>query len=174
LENSSDWRVIDGVLEGRSGDGPGILVTKRRDFKNYRLRAVYKFTAGGNGRIELRRSGTNERATCYAVSLVVWPHHMAADWPAGNIKKYTNHRYGARFGVPRDSTDTHASRDVRHTLEIVANGDRISTSVDGIETDKFTDKKPVNRSGQIALICGRGSKVEFTELSIQELPDDAE
>jgi serine/threonine protein kinase len=174
LENSSEWRVTDGVLEGTSGDGPGILTTKRRDFRNYRLRVVYKFTGGGNGRIELRRSGTTERSTCYAVSLVVWPHPLAEQWPAGNIKKYTNHRYGARFGVPRYSKDTHASREARHTLEIVAKGDRISTSVDGTEADEFTDKKARNRSGQIALICGRGSKVEFTDLSIQELPDDAE
>jgi serine/threonine protein kinase len=171
-ENTSEWRVIDGVLEGTSGGGPGILITRRRDFKNYRLRVVYKFTKGGNGRIEVRRSGTTERTSCYAVSLVVWPHPMAEEWPAGNIKKYTNHRYGARFGVPRTSKDTHASREARHTLEIVANGDRISTSVDGTEADEFTDKKARNRSGQIALICGMGSKVEFADLSIQELPDD--
>src|SRR6185312_12169511 len=45
LENGSSWKVEDGVLEGRGGGfgKPAVLVSKRRDFKNFRLRAKVRY-----------------------------------------------------------------------------------------------------------------------------------
>ncbi len=47
---------MDGVIEGRGGGAgqPGVLVTEREDFTNYRLRVEFQcLTPGGGAGIEL-------------------------------------------------------------------------------------------------------------------------
>ena len=60
LENGSSWKVENGVLEGRGGGfgKPAVLLSKRQDFKNFRLRAKVRYPVDSHGWIELRRSTT--------------------------------------------------------------------------------------------------------------------
>src|ERR1700679_2552591 len=70
LDNSSDWQVVGGVLEGRGGGRgqPAVLATDKQDYANYKLRIVYGCQKPGGGGIELRRSGEGSTTNCYMVT----------------------------------------------------------------------------------------------------------
>jgi hypothetical protein len=173
FDNASSWHVVDGVLEGRGGGRgqPALLVTERQDLGNFRLRVQFGCRKPGGGGIELRRSSPAEGTTnAYEISIGVNPHRLAAQRPPGNVSKLKRYRYGAQRPPARESEPIEAATNRWHTLECHVVGNTITTYVNGLKADEFTDSKGVFRSGGIALFCYGDSVVQFREVSIQELP----
>jgi hypothetical protein len=173
LDNSSDWQVVNGVLEGRGGGRgqPAVLATDKQDYANYKLRIVYGCQKPGGGGIELRRSGEGTTTNCYMVANSITGHGMAADYPAGNVVKLRNYTYGVtRFPPARSSARLPAAVARWHLMEITVNGNTVSTTLNGQPADKFTDGKKPTASGGIGLFVFGDAVVQFKEVSILELP----
>jgi hypothetical protein len=174
LDNASEWRVAEGILEGRGGgpEQPAVLVSERQDFTNFTLNLKYRFRKPGGGGIELRRSSKGERTSCYWVSARVNPEEGAADFPPGNIAKLKEHEYGeGDFPPARESAPIQAAPDRWHTLTITVTGNKIATFVNGRKADEFTDSKKGFRAGVIALFVRGDSTAQFQSIEIQELPE---
>ena len=81
--NRGEWTVVGGLLQGRGSGERGIaatLVTERKDFANFRLRAKFRYPQDGGGGIEVRYNydGENTARSSYPVSHGVWPSNR--DW----------------------------------------------------------------------------------------------
>jgi serine/threonine protein kinase len=176
--SNGEWRVVDGVLEGR-GSGkpriPAILVTQRNDFTNFRLRARFRYPEAGGGSIEIRYhyDAKGKSRSSYPVAHGLWPSGHQYAVPPGRINKLTGHRYGAGSGWNQPSEPITVTQNTWNTLEIEAVGNRISTAINGKKTAEFTDNDAGFSSGAIALSCLYHSVVQFQEIKIEEIPDNA-
>lgn len=173
MDNGADWSVSGDILEGRGGGDrrPGVLVTQRTDYSNYRLRVVFGFQTPGGGGIELRRSGDGDVTNCYWVSACVSPYNETKERPPGNITKLKDYRYGSLFPPARTSATVNAGVNRWHTMEVTVNGDRVTTVMNGRQVDSYADRKLSNRSGAIALVCRGTSVIQFKSVQIEELPE---
>jgi hypothetical protein len=180
LDNTSSWQVVDGVIEGRGGGAgqPGVLVTERDDFTNYRLRVEFQcLTPGGGAGIELRRASPGDNVVnCYWVSGTVHPNPDAKAKPPGGIVRCRNYRYGSARPPGRACKLVKAAAKRWHTLECQVEGNTITTWLNGVKVDELTDNKQPFESGAIALFCRGDSVVHIRKVSIEELsgkPDES-
>jgi hypothetical protein len=175
LENGNSWKVEDGVLEGRGGGfgKPAVLVSKRRDFKNFRLRAKVRYPdAGSYGRIELRCTPTDGGSNGYFVSHGVWltPIQWAA--PFGYVAKAIDYHFGPgpiHWVVQPEPISCETER--WYTMEVSLNQNVLTTSVDGKKLSDYIDGDETYKFGAISLVCsGDSGRVQFQEIMIEELP----
>ena len=173
LSNGSEWRVVEGMLEGRgAGQGGGaVLTSQRNDFRNYRLRVKFRYREEGGGGIELRRSVAGDTRSAYSVSICIWPSVDSRNRPPGNIIKLKDLRFRGFFPPVRRSELIDAGVNRWHMLEITASKNQISTSVNGKMADEYLDGKDWYRSGAVALAVRNNSVIQFQEIMIEELPD---
>jgi serine/threonine protein kinase len=171
-----EWKVVDGVLEGRGSGGRGggaVLVTERQDFTDFRLRIKYRYPKEGSGSVQIRHSVSEKRESCYAVASSIWPERDARSSPPGRIQKLTNYLYGNNTGnqeKPQVAKEFPAKVNTWHDLEIEAVGNKVSTWFNGNKVAEYADAKNTFRSGAIALACRNDSTVQFQEVRIEELP----
>ncbi len=176
-KNKGEWTVVDGILQGQGSGEQGIgatLVTERKDFANFRLRAKFRYPEDGGGAIEVRYiyDAENEARSSYPVIHGVWPSNR--DWvqPPGRIAKLVAHPYGSGWGFTGQSASISVAPNQWHSLEIEAVGNEITTRIDGKKTEVLVDHDAAIASGAIALLCQYNSTVQFQEILIQELAND--
>ncbi len=172
--NRGEWKVVDGILQGQGSGEQGIgatLVTERKDFADFRLRAKFRFPEDGGAGIEVRYNydAGNEARSSYPVSHGVWPSNR--DWvqTPGRIAKLVGHPYGSGWGFLGQSGPISVTPNEWHALEIEAVGNEITTRIDGKKTEVFIDHDAAIASGAIALLCWYNSTVQYQEILIQEL-----
>jgi len=149
--NNSDWQVADGAITATEGD-PGLLHTTSQ-FGNYVLKVDFRSVAGGNSGVFLRTSPkpTDVTSRCYEVNIA---DVGTNDFPTGSI---VERQAGTK---PHDSTEW-------QSMELTADGPRITIKVDGETTLKYTDPKPLGR-GYIGLQF-RAGKIQFRNIKLRPL-----
>jgi hypothetical protein len=178
LENGSSWKVENGVLEGRGGGlgRPAVLLSKRQDFENFRLRARVRYPVGDSyGWIELRRTSTDEGINGYFVSHGVWPTPNSWAPPFGSVQKASDFRYGTARHWQTHPIPTSFGTNTWYTIEVSLYKNILTTSVDGKELSDFNDVDESHKFGAIALACaGVTGPVQFQDIMIRELPADSD
>ncbi len=169
LHNGSTWTVVDGVIEGRGSGkqgGPGVLVSKRQDLKDFRLRARLRCRTEAPGWVEVRHSAEGELVNAYAVMAGTWPNN---GHPApGSISLFEHLRYGTSadgwFGaLPRP-----VGVDEWQDLMVDAYGDTVVTYVNGQKVDEYVDPRGRRRSGGIVLACSTNATIEYRSITVEE------
>ena len=161
-----EWKVVDGVILGTSPKSEkrhGLLMTDKR-FKNFKVRAKFKVTKGDSGfyfRVEKTKSHVSvkgfqaevdnspEVGGLYETSLRAWVKKPDPELIRKTVK-------------PGEWTD----------LLVVANGDDITVSLNGVVVTELLGDTKCLKEGHIALQL-HGSQdmhVEFKDLAILELP----
>ncbi len=174
LENGSSWKVENGVLEGRGGGfrKPAVLISKRRDFKNFRLRAKVRYPDESFGWIELRRSTTAGGNNGYFVWHGVWPPQTGGAYPSGSVTKASDFHYGANLHFQVQPEPTSFGMNTWYTIEIALDKNVLTTSVDGKKLSTYTDVDESYKFGAIAMVCrGVSGPVQFQEIMIEEIPE---
>jgi hypothetical protein len=147
------WELLGGILEGRGGGfgKPAILVTERANFANFRLIVRYRCQKEGGGNIEIRRSPAGENQSGYLIRHGAWPTSVRTDIPIGSIDKRLSDDpwYGA--GWENQAEAVPAPLNVWNTLEIKADWNRITASVNEKKVAEYTDASGWYSSGAIAL-----------------------
>jgi hypothetical protein len=169
LDNGSQWIVENGILEGRGGGGqpgqPGLLLTDRRDFTDFRLRIKARYPENGYGRIEIRHVGADDNMSGYHVAHGEWGEQHV---PAGTIGEPLEPRYSAAFDWSQKAERVPLLASDWHTVEITVVSNRITVSVNGKMVQDFTDFNSRYGSGGIAMICGYNSHVQIQDIAIKE------
>ncbi len=173
LSNGSEWKVVEGVLEGHgAGDaGPAVLVSRRTDFANFRLRVKYRYQNDGAGNIEIRRSAINENRSAYLVHHGVWPTFDQWQVPMGSFTKVSNLAYSSGFLWDSKSEPIPVPLNEWNTLEIEAVKNRFLSFVNGEQVFDYKDASGWYGAGGIALHVRGDSVVQFQEVMIKELPE---
>jgi len=177
LENGSSWKVENGVLEGRgAGQGrPAVLLSRRQDFKNFRLRAKVRYPVDNSfGWIELRRTSTDGGINAYIVFHGVWPTSIAVAPTFGSVEKASDFHYGNIIPLQARPEPTSIEINRWYTIETSLNKNILTTSVDGKKLSDYTDGDESYKFGAIALACSGTSVVRFQEIMIEELPADGD
>ncbi len=172
LTNGSEWKVVDGLLEGRGAGeaGAGNLVTHSRNFTNYRLRTKFRHQQGGNSLIEVRFSGSGDNRSGYLVNLNSWPRTDQWQIPAGSITKMRNQRFH-HIAWDARAEPTPVPVNSWNTAEITAIRDRVTTSINGKTVADYRDASWWYGSGAISLLVLGKTVIQFQEILIEELPD---
>ena len=173
LQNASEWKVVDHVLEGHGG-GRGnraFLVTQREDFNNFRLRIKFRYQENGAGNIEVRRSRVGQNHSGYFAHLGLWPTAYRGQVPVGSIAKLSDHTYGTGFEWNENAEPVPVPLDAWNTMEITVVKNRMTTTVNGTKVAEFTDGAGWYASGGIALSIRGDSVVRFREIMIEELAE---
>jgi hypothetical protein len=170
-DNTSEWQVVGGVIEGRGGGPghPGVLVTDREDFADYKLRITYGCQKPSGGGVEVRRVGDSSSTSSYFVAACVNGYYDMAKFPPGNILKLKSYVYGQAAPPTRASAQLPAAPTRWHLLEITVNGNTVTTSLNGQRADLFTDSKARTPAGAITLVVRGDSIVQFKDIRILEL-----
>ena len=172
LANGSEWKVIDGILEGRGGGErgtPALLLTDRRDFMNFELHVKARYPLKGAGRIEVRHVGADDNMSGYHIVHGLWSQP-----PAGSVGHARESRYGGAIDWDHTADPLAIEVDQWHTFDIIAVGNRIIVSINGNQVLDFTDATNSYATGGIAMICGYNSYVQIKEIQIKRLPDGSD
>ena len=178
-----DWRVINGVLEGGgSREGHATLVTKRRDFRDFRLRVTLMYKeALGTGHIQLRRSERSGKWNGYLVTSGAWWNRT----DDGQQRKVPDQGTFPVIGSVAKIKEAYVygpwdllSKPIPYSqgwnvIEITALKNRISTKVNDITVSEYVDDLEPYVSGSIALVCNGTWNVRIRSVEIQEIPSDA-
>ncbi len=174
-KNSKGYLVEDSKIVCPS-DGGGNLLTMR-EFANFRLRFEYRMEPGGNNGIAIRAPVSGDIAyTGMEVQILDHAHEKYAGW----LKPWQRH--GAIYNIQPPHADALLPAGEWNEQEILAIGSTIVVTLNGTEitraglgavTDPETiEKHPgmFRKKGRIGFL-GHGSRVEFRNIRIQELPD---
>jgi formylglycine-generating enzyme required for sulfatase activity len=177
-EQPGNWRVKDGELIGTGKRSH--LFTDRADFENFHLRVEAKINQGGNSGVLFRCQfgfgfdlkligGSGLQPTGYEADM----HAGAQPQPTGSVW-----RLGMRDGKPAGwdwkAKAPNIAPDQWVTLEIIAQGNRFKTLVDGNLVVEAVDDISLFRRGHLALQVDReGTTVQFRKIEIKELPPEA-
>ncbi len=156
------WEVRDGVLVG--SHGPALLYSDRGDYENFDLRAELRISPGGAGGLFLR-SGFGPKAGLAAFDAPDGLEtHIAAGertrLPTGTIS-FDGRQVGGKAETPADRW---------FTLEVSADGPRITTRVLGEETP-FMDEVGRRVRGHLAVgVFDPETVVQIRSIQIREKP----
>jgi len=173
-DSGRGYVVEDGLLVCPA-DGGGNLLSDR-EFANFVLRLAFRFEPGGNNGVGIRAPLTGDVAyTGMEIQILDHDHEKYK----GRLKPTQYHGsiydvFGAKTGALKPAGEWNEE-------EITANGRRISVKVNGIvvvDADLDTVKDPAvlakhpglaRTSGRVGFL-GHGSRVEFRNIRIKELP----
>ncbi len=149
-----NWKVEDKTITADAGP-KGLLLTYT-PFADYQFRCDYRMAAGGNSGVFLRslREPKDVLKDCYEVNIV-------DEHPEGYLT-------GAIVGLQKTAEPIQGSGDW-HTFLLIADGTKITVSLDGKEVCTYADTRPeARRSGLIGLQKNAG-KIEFKNIALQPL-----
>jgi uncharacterized protein (TIGR03067 family) len=165
------WEVRDGMLTGSTVQS--LLFSERADFGNFHLRAEVRVTSGGDSGIKFRAPfalqrgkeawqvgpGGGYEADIHAASAQD-PSPTGSVWKAGRPPSLLSRGPG---GLTRPGE--------WFTLELIADGTRFVTKVDGQVAGDCVDPADGPRAGHLALqVFGPRTVVEFRKIEVKELP----
>jgi hypothetical protein len=166
------WRLENNVLytEGKNG---GWLAT-RRPYDDFRLSLEFRVPPGGNSGVFIRSPLEGDPA--YTGMEIQILDDYAEQWRGLKPYQYTGSIYGVQ--APSERTSKQAGQWQRMVIiargpqiEVVLNGDKIiDTSLDYYPYKAESHPGLVRGSGYIVL-QNHGSRVEFRNIRIWELPD---
>ena len=121
-----------------------MLISKRQDLTDFRLRAEVRFPADGRGWIELRRSDASGKCNGYVVVNGLWPPWEGAE-PVGSVTKATGYEYGKVLGWDIRAEPLPVVADTWNVIEITLSGNRIVTTLNGNKLSEYTDVEALLR-----------------------------
>ena len=157
------WYVEDGLLICESGPDKayGYLATDKH-YKNFELNLEFKQEADGN-------SGVFIRSTIEGIKVSGWQVEVA---PKGKHTGGVYESYGRGWLIkPEASKEEVLKEGEWNQMKIVANGDTITSYLNGVEMITITDAKIGEGEGSIALQIhdGGGIKVKWRNIEIKKL-----
>ncbi len=157
------WYVEDGLLVSESGPDEeyGYLATKD-NYKNFELNVEFKQEANGN-------SGVFIRSTIEGVKVSGWQVEVA---PKGLHTGGVYESYGREWLIkPSLEKEEVLKEGEWNQMKIIANGDNLTSYLNGVEMITITDSIIGKGVGSIALQIhsGGGIKVKWRNLVIKEL-----
>jgi len=157
------WYVEDGLLVSESGPDEeyGYLATKEH-YKNFELNVEFKQEANGN-------SGVFIRSTIEGVKVSGWQVEVA---PKGLHTGGVYESYGRGWLIkPSPEKEEILKESEWNHMKIIANGDKLTSYLNGVEMITITDSIIGQGVGSIALQIhsGGGIKVNWRNLVIEEL-----
>jgi len=157
------WYVEDGILVSESGPDEeyGYLATKEH-YKNFELNVEFKQEANGN-------SGVFIRSTIEGVKVSGWQVEVA---PKGFHTGGVYESYGREWLIKPSSEKEEILKEGEwNHMKIIANGDNLTSYLNGVEMIAITDDIIGKGVGSIALQIhsGGGIKVKWRNLVIKEL-----
>ncbi len=174
-DRPGNWKVEGGVLVGSTI--PSFLFSDGGKFANFHLRVEAKVSQGGDSGIYFRspfsmrpgRTADQLRpAAGYEVEIQANPEHLlktGSVWDAETV--------GRPKALWRTKEESLTKADEWFTLEIIANGNRIISKVNGTQTADCDDPLGKYDVGHIALqIYSPQTMVQFRKIEIKELPPD--
>ncbi|MDH5608154.1 MAG: DUF1080 domain-containing protein [Cyclobacteriaceae bacterium] len=164
IYGTEKWYVEDGLLISESGPDAeyGYLATVD-SFKNFELTVEFKQEANGN-------SGVFFRSFIEGTKITGWQAEVA---PPGSNTGGIYESYGRGWLIKPDPKKDKALKfGDWNTMKIVANGDQVTTWLNGKQMITITDEKIGAATGSIALQIhsGGGIKVYWRNLQITPLP----
>lgn len=157
------WFVEDGLLVSESGPDEeyGYLATKEH-YKNFELNVEFKQEANGN-------SGVFVRSTVEGVKVSGWQVEVAPkDLHTGGVYE----SYGRGWLIkPSPEKEAILKEGEWNKMKIIANGDNLTSYLNGVEMITITDSIIGQGVGSIALQIhsGGGIKVKWRNLVLEEL-----
>jgi hypothetical protein len=157
------WYVEDGLLVCESGPDQeyGYLATKEH-YKNFELNLEFKQESSGN-------SGVFIRSTIEGVKVSGWQVEVA---PKGLHTGGVYESYGREWLIkPAPEKEEVLKEGEWNHMKIVANGDTLTSYLNGVEMVTITDSIIGAGMGSIALQIhsGGGIKVKWKNIEIKEL-----
>ncbi len=171
-EQAGQWEVKDGVLIG--GPSPSHLFTVRGDYADFHLRAEVKLNAGGDSGIRFRlpaldrvdQPGKVARAGGYEAEFTRMDNASAR---TGSVWRLN--QAGPASVLFRAPAGSLTRPDEWCTYEVIADGNRIVTRINGAKVANCIDPQNTYTTGHIALQCFRPQTVvHFRKVEIKELP----
>ncbi len=157
------WYVEDGLLVCESGPDQeyGYLATEKH-YKNFELNLEFLQEADGN-------SGVFIRSTIEGVKVSGWQVEVA---PKGLHTGGVYESYGRGWLIKPEAAKEEVLKEGEwNKMKIVANGDTLTSYLNGVEMVTITDDKIGAGEGSIALQIhsGGGIKVKWKNIEIKEL-----
>jgi uncharacterized protein (TIGR03067 family) len=166
-EQPGTWQVTDGVLVGSGG--PGHLYSVRGDYQNFRLRAEVAIGKGADADVYVRATeqspgppGTGRSQAGYAVALAEGKDVYTGAISFRNPQSGTHITFGTAFTVKPDEW---------FTLEVIADGNRLVTRVNGVTTVERDELLGAFSKGHIALqVWKPDTVIKVRRIEVKELP----
>ena len=157
------WYVEDGLLVCESGPDQeyGYLATEKH-YKNFELNLEFLQEADGN-------SGVFIRSTIEGVKVSGWQVEVA---PKGLHTGGVYESYGRGWLIKPEAAKEEVLKEGEwNKMKIVANGDTLTSYLNGVEMVTITDDKIGAGEGSIALQIhsGGGIKVKWKNIELKEL-----
>lgn len=173
-EQPGSWVVRDGILIGSTKQSH--LFTERSDFANFHLRAEAMLNQGGDSGFRIRTPFELQKGLKAWQTMPVGGYEAefnkfsGATAKSGSIWKVLKFPDApvSLFAAPDDS---HVAAGEWVRYEVIANGNRIITKINGAEVANCVDPENSYRAGHLALQCfSAATTVRFRKIEIQELP----
>jgi len=163
IYGTEKWYVEDGLLVCESGPDQayGYLATDKH-YKNFELTLEFKQEASGN-------SGVFIRSTVDGIKVSGWQVEVA---PSGLHTGGIYESYGRGWLIKPDAEKEKVLNEGEwNKMKIVANGDTVTSYLNGVEMVSITDAKIGAGEGSVALQIhdGGGIKVKWRNIKIKEL-----
>jgi hypothetical protein len=166
------WSVADGVLRCK-GRPNGYIITKKNDFKNYRLQFDWRWPTGKGGNSGCLVHCSTPRA------LGIWCKSVEVQLMSGNAGDFW--LIGTDLDVPDEAKRTEDRRRVNLTdgtektpgkwnhMDIVCRGDEIIVKINGVLVNHAT--KANVTQGAISL-QSEGTPIEFRQVTLTPLAEE--
>jgi len=163
IYGTEKWYVDDGLLVCESGPDKGYGYLGTNDsFTNFELKLEFKQEANGN-------SGVFIRSSIEGTKISGWQAEVA---PPGSNTGGIYESYGRGWLIkPDPALDKHLKMGEWNDMTIRANGDTVTTFLNGVQMIQLVDDKIGAASGQIALQIhdGGGIKVNWRNIRVKKL-----
>jgi hypothetical protein len=158
------WDVRSGVLTGQGGGTWGYLYTERGDFGgNFHLRAEARIDAKGNSGLYLFVPGTAE----FERSV---PGGIEAQIGLTHAVKTGGFFIGTNAAGPGNTGKIHHAAGEWFTLEVIAQGGRVISKVNGVQTGDLPFDPARMKPGHLGIqVHPGGAAIEFRLIEIRPL-----
>ncbi|HLV00687.1 MAG TPA: DUF1080 domain-containing protein [Acidobacteriota bacterium] len=163
---SEEWSVDEGSILGESGAGGDRFLATERDFRNFELHVRFKVEGPGNSGVFYHTTFEDGK---FANGI-----QIEVD---GRLNRHTggiHEPYGRGWVAwPTPRNESVIRPDDWNDLLIRVEANHVITRLNGVEMVNFTDPRPKNRVGKIALQVhpGGGSRIRFKDVWIRVLPE---
>ena len=163
IHGTEIWYVEEGLLVCESGPdkGYGYLATTER-YKDFELTLQFLQEANGN-------SGVFIRSSIEGTKITGWQAEVA---PPGSNTGGIYESYGRGWLIkPDPALDKHLKMGEWNKMKILAQGDTVTTYLNGVQMITLSDEKIGGAIGQIALQIhdGGGIKVKWKNINLKAL-----